>query len=89
MLESADAQASIDDEVPLLADVRLRLDEEVVVPVRQRVPPDDAEGPRSLKVCGLAADQPHETHERPDGGENPEPLHRRRVPDEDEQQLEE
>src|SRR5438132_9865080 len=35
MLESADAQASVDDEVPLLADVRFRIDEEVIVPVRQ------------------------------------------------------
>jgi len=38
-----------------LADVRLRLDEEVIVPVRQRVPPRDAQLRRSLKVCGLAA----------------------------------
>src|SRR5438132_14185421 len=57
MLESADAQASVDDEVPLLADVRFRIDEEVIVPVRQRVPPrrTTAEGPKGLRARGSRA----------------------------------
>src|SRR5207245_3961057 len=80
VLESADAQARVDDKVPLLADVRLRLDEEVIIPVRQRVPPRDAQLRRSLKVGGLAAHQPHETEQRADGGEDQEPAERRTLP---------
>ena len=55
VLKATHAEARVDDKVPLLADVRLRLDEEVVIPVRQRVPPRDAQLRKSLKVCGLAA----------------------------------
>src|SRR2546422_11205422 len=77
VLEAADAEARVDDEVPLLADVRLRLDEEVVIPVRQRVPPRDAQLRRNLKVCGLAAHQPHQAEEGPDGRDNQEPCDRR------------
>src|SRR3989441_1481614 len=89
VLESADAQARVDDKVPLLADVRLRLDEEVIIPVRQCVPPRDAQLRRSLKVCGLAAHQPHETEQRADGGEDQEPFDLPGVHNKEEEELEE
>jgi len=39
VLEAADAQTRVDDQVVLLADERLRLDEEIIVPVGQRGSP--------------------------------------------------
>ena len=89
VLEATHTEARVDDEVPLLADVRLRLDEEVVIPVRQRVPPRDAQLRKSLKVCGLAAHQPHQAQQRPDGRENQEPFDGRGLQDEEEEELEE
>jgi len=89
VLEATHTEARVDDEVPLLADVRLRLDEEVVIPVRQRVPPRDAQLRKSLKVCGLAAHQPHQAEEGPDGRENQEPFDGCGLQDEEEEELEE
>src|SRR5207244_7569285 len=41
MLEAADAQARIDDEITLSAAAGLRMDPAVIVPMRQRIPPGD------------------------------------------------
>ena len=49
----------------------------------------DAQLRRGLKVCGLAAHEPHETDERCDRRENQEPLDGRGPQDEQEEELEE
>src|SRR5438132_1714144 len=49
----------------------------------------DAQLRRGLKVCGLAAHEPHETEERCDRRQNQEPLDGRGLQDEQEEEFEE
>ena len=44
VLEAADAQARINDEIFLPANEGFRIEEEIIVPMRQRIPPGDAQG---------------------------------------------
>ncbi len=52
VLEAADAQARVDDQVALLADERLHLDEEIIVPVRQLGSPVAQMGRRAYSLTG-------------------------------------
>src|SRR5437667_12559404 len=49
----------------------------------------DAQLRRGLKVCGLAAHEPHETEERCDRWQNQDPLDGRGLQDEQEEEVEE